>query len=216
MQQNDHYTILELAPSATQEEIKKAYRRLVQQYHPDKTNNDPYARAYFDAVKEAYETLTNTSRRDEYHNERWLKKSGGIKNSSFVLTPVSVLQKCIILEKQFSLLNSSNPANQVVITHAIEQLFTADNIEKLNAFNETDINDTILTTVLKMTQLLNYKNFHPLVPVLQKINTGNTPQTLLQKMVREKKMENLFEKSLPFLVITAVILICLFIYFFAS
>lgn len=216
MQQNDHYTILELAPSATQEEIKKAYRRLVQQYHPDKTNNDPYARAYFDAVKEAYETLTNTSRRDEYHNERWLKKSGGIKNSSFVLTPVSVLQKCIILEKQFSLLNSSNPANQVVITHAIEQLFTADNIEKLNAFNETDINDTILTTVLKMTQLLNYKNFHPLVPVLQKINTGNTPQTLLQKMVREKKLENIFEILLPFLVITAVILICLFIYFFAS
>ncbi len=216
MQQNDHYTILELAPSATQEEIKKAYRRLVQQYHPDKTNNDPYARAYFDAVKEAYETLTNTSRRDEYHNERWLKKSGGIKNSSFVLTPVSVLQKCIILEKQFSLLNSSNPANQVVITHAIEQLFTADNIEKLNAFNETDINDTILTTVLKMTQLLNYKNFHPLVPVLQKIDTGNTPQTLLQKMVREKKLENLFEISLPFLVITVVILICLFIYFFAS
>ncbi|MFD2919613.1 J domain-containing protein [Terrimonas rubra] len=216
MQQNDHYTILELAPSATQEEIKKAYRRLVQQYHPDKTNNDPYARAYFDAVKEAYETLTNTSRRDEYHNERWLKKSGGIKNSSFVLTPVSVLQKCIILEKQFFLLNSSNPANQIVITHAIEQLFTADHIEKLNAFNETDINDTILTTVLKMTQLLNYKNFHPLVPVLQKINTGNTPQTLLQKMVREKKLENLFEKSLPFLVITAVILICLFIYFFAS
>lgn len=216
MQQNDHYTILELPPSATQEEIKKAYRRLVQQYHPDKTNNDPYARAYFDAVKEAYETLTNTSRRDEYHNERWLKKSGGIKNNSFVLTPVNVLQRCIILEKQFSLLNSTNPANQVVISQAIEQLFTPDNIEKLNAFNETDINDTILTTVLKMTQSLNYKNFDRLLPALQKINTGNTPQTLLLKNIREKKLEHLFEKALPFLVITAVIFICLFIYFFAS
>lgn len=215
MQQNDHYTILELAPSATQEEIKKAYRRLVQQYHPDKTNNDPYARVYFDAVKEAYETLTNTNRRDEYHKERWLKKSGGIKNSSFILTPVSVLQRCIILEKQFSLLNSSNAANQVIIIQAIETLFTTEHIEKLNAFNETDINDTILGTVIKMTRLLSYKSFLPLLPFLQKINTGHTQQALLLQVAREKKLENLFEKLLPFLVIIAVALICLFIYFFA-
>jgi molecular chaperone DnaJ len=215
VQQNDHYTILELAPSATQEEIKKAYRRLVQQYHPDKTNNDPYARAYFDAVKEAYETLTNTNRRDDYHKERWLKKSNGIKNSHFVLTPVSVLQRCIILEKQFSLLNSSNPANQVVITLAIEQLFTSEHTEKLNSFNETDINDTILTTVMKMTRSLNYNNFYPLLPYLQKINTSPVQQQLLLQVTREKKQERLLEKAMPFLVITVVIMICLFIYFFA-
>lgn len=215
MQQNDHYTILELPPSATQEEIKKAYRRLVQQYHPDKTNNDPYARAYFDAVKEAYETLTNTSRRDEYHNERWLKKSGGIKNNSFVLTPVNVLQRCIILEKQFSLLNSTNPANQVVISQAIEQLFTPDNIEKLNAFNETDINNTILSTVVKMTRSLNYKHFYPLLTSLQKINTSGAQQQLLLRIAKEKKQDKMLETAMPFFVIAAVALICLFIYFFA-
>lgn len=215
MQQNDHYTILELAPSATQEEIKKAYRRLVQQYHPDKTNNDPYARAYFDAVKEAYETLTSTSRRDEYHNERWLKKSGGIKNSSFVLTPVNVLQRCIILEKQFSLLNSTNPANQVVISQAIEQLFTSDNIEKLNAFNETDINNTILSTIVKMTRSLNHKHFYPLLTSLQKINTSGAQQQLLLRIAKEKKQDKMLETAMPFFVIAAVALICLFIYFFA-
>lgn len=215
MQQNDHYTILELAPSATQEEIKKAYRRLVQQYHPDKTNNDPYARAYFDAVKEAYETLTSHNRRDEYHQERWLKKSSGIKNTSFVLTPVSVLQKCIVMEKQFSLLNSTNPANKVIITQAIETLFTSDNIEKLNSFNETDINDTILTTLVKMTHSLNYNQFNNLLPYLQKINSSPAQQVLLLKIERDKKLEKLLEKAMPFLVIIAVAVICLFIYFFA-
>ena len=47
----DHYKILELELSATLPEIKKAYRRLALQYHPDKTQDDPYAAAHFIDVK---------------------------------------------------------------------------------------------------------------------------------------------------------------------
>ena len=55
----DYYKTLKVPAQASIEEIKKAYRLLAQQHHPDKNNNDPYAVAYFSEIKEAYETLTN-------------------------------------------------------------------------------------------------------------------------------------------------------------
>jgi len=48
----DYYRILELDPSATLPEIKKAYRKLAQQYHPDKNSGDPYPAAQFAEIKE--------------------------------------------------------------------------------------------------------------------------------------------------------------------
>ncbi len=55
---NHYLEILELEPGATQEEIKKAYRRLSKKYHPD-INKDVGADERFMAIKEAYEFLKN-------------------------------------------------------------------------------------------------------------------------------------------------------------
>ena len=52
----DYYQILDLVPGATKEEIKKAYRRKVMEYHPDR-NDSAEARQLFLRVKEAYEVL---------------------------------------------------------------------------------------------------------------------------------------------------------------
>ena len=79
MQLKDYYSILELHPSATRDEIKKAYRRLAHQYHPDKKNNDPYAAAQFSNIKEAYEILSNPVKKDQYLQQRWYTQSIGKK-----------------------------------------------------------------------------------------------------------------------------------------
>jgi curved DNA-binding protein CbpA len=71
LQLKDYYSILELPPSASADEIKKAYRRLAHLYHPDKKDNDPYAAAQFAVIKEAYETLSNPAQKECYLQQRW-------------------------------------------------------------------------------------------------------------------------------------------------
>jgi molecular chaperone DnaJ len=62
----DYYKVLGVEKKATHDEIKKAYRRLARQYHPDKNPDDPKAMDRFKEVSEAYEVLGDDEKRKKY------------------------------------------------------------------------------------------------------------------------------------------------------
>lgn len=66
MAKRDYYLVLDVARTATEAEIKKAYRRLAMKYHPDRNPDDKEAEESFKEVKEAYEVLTDAQRRAAY------------------------------------------------------------------------------------------------------------------------------------------------------
>ncbi len=66
----DYYKILGVDPSASQEEIKKAYRKLVLKYHPDRNPGDKEAEERFKEINEAYEVLGDPEKRAQYDSMR--------------------------------------------------------------------------------------------------------------------------------------------------
>jgi molecular chaperone DnaJ len=80
MSKRDYYEVLDVARTATEAELKKAYRRLAMKYHPDRNPNDHEAEERFKEVKEAYEVLTDPQRRavyDQYGHEGLSGRGGG-------------------------------------------------------------------------------------------------------------------------------------------
>ena len=66
MSKRDYYEVLGINKSATEAEIKKAYRRMAIKYHPDKNPDNKEAEDKFKEAAEAYETLSNKEKREGY------------------------------------------------------------------------------------------------------------------------------------------------------
>jgi molecular chaperone DnaJ len=65
-QKRDYYEVLGVSKNANESEIKKAYRKLALQYHPDKNPDDKSAEDKFKEAAEAYEVLSDSNKRSRY------------------------------------------------------------------------------------------------------------------------------------------------------
>lgn len=62
----NHYTILGIEVTATNDEVKTAYHKLALSYHPDKNNGDKHCEERFKEISTAYEILSDKSQRQAY------------------------------------------------------------------------------------------------------------------------------------------------------
>src|SRR5215213_5000762 len=75
--EKDYYAALDVPKDADAATIKKAYRKLARDLHPDKNPNNAEAEARFKEVSEAYDVLSDEKRRAEYDEARSLFGAGG-------------------------------------------------------------------------------------------------------------------------------------------
>ncbi len=82
MEYKDYYQVLGVDKKSSEKDIKKAFRRLARQYHPDVNPDDPQAEERFKEVNEAYEVLSDSEKRQKYDQlgadwQRWQQMGGG-------------------------------------------------------------------------------------------------------------------------------------------
>ena len=65
MSQKDYYDVLGVPKGASEDELKKAYRKLAMKYHPDRNSDDPNAPEKFKEASQAYEVLSDSSKTNQ-------------------------------------------------------------------------------------------------------------------------------------------------------
>lgn len=209
----DYYKILELEPSATLPEIRKAYRRLAQLHHPDKNQQDPYATARFTEIKEAYEVLTNPSKKEYYLQQRWYSQSMGKKASGEIITPVMVLTRSLELERYVSKLDVFRMDKEGLQQYILD-LVPDDTISKLHAFNEPGTLREVITVIIRSLKPLPPAYAEPVLHQLEKLGHPDSISLFHIKNFRDRhQAKHRREKYslLAIIIITAAL--CLLIYF---
>ncbi len=89
-QKRDYYEVLEVAKTATADEIKKAYRKKAIQYHPDKNPGDKEAEEKFKEAAEAYEVLSDPQKRQRYDQfgHAGMSGAGGFSGGNFSMDDI--------------------------------------------------------------------------------------------------------------------------------
>lgn len=203
----DYYTILGVEPSATLAEIKRAYRQLAQEHHPDKNQQDPYAGAQFAEIKEAYEVLTNPARKELYLQQRWYNQSTGNRKTQAVITPVTILKQALELEKYVSRLDHFRMDEQGLHDY-ITELINDNTIDKLNGFGEMATTDTIVLTLLNCIKPLKLSLALSAIQQIRKLQCSDAAVKKSREVLQQKKRARQRERLKIWIIVALVILFC--------
>lgn len=208
----DFFAILGITPLATPDEIRRSYRRLAKEWHPDRQGSDAVATARFREVREAYETLTDPVRKDAWLQQRWQMRSMGLQPEGKAVTlPSDLLKACISLEQEVAMKDPhrSDPNN---LLQRMRCLLTDDAAVLLCQEPDPSIREGVVRRLLRCGRSFDPEAagaLHSLLGPITAIDAGlaGEAERYLSTSRRRHRLERL---RLPLLLI-ATILACLLI-----
>jgi curved DNA-binding protein CbpA len=211
----DYYVILQTEPSAGMQEIKKAYRRLAKEYHPDKNPGNAHAAAQFAEIKEAYEVLTNPAKKEYYLQQRWYNQSIGKRKKQAVITPVNVLHQALELDRYVATLDVFR-MDKTGLKEYIVDFLSDDTIDKLHSFHEPKICREITNAILRAAKPLPHIYIKDVTAPLYKLAAGDEAATAAVNTFLKKETKKYQREKYSLLTIVILTLVICFIIWLAG
>lgn len=150
--QKNYYKTLGVKPNASASEIKSAYRSLALKYHPDKNRSDIIGSEVFLEISEAYEILSDYTKRSKYDIERKI-----LRNTIFIEnpTPEILINQAITLYKKVLQLDPYR-INRESLSYRVDQIITLENLDVLCERKDAKLVLEFVTAMLTVLKPLEF------------------------------------------------------------
>lgn len=203
----DYYKTLELLPSATLEEVKKAYRALAFKYHPDTNPDDVFAHNHFLEIQEAYGVLSHEHKRRKYDEERWLNGMANRAKEQVVITPAWILTEVQKLQKHMATVDTYRMSHSALYDYV---LLLLEDGHMAILKKDSDYNPAIVQSILNSTRHLKHQYMQPIADrVALLVPADNSLLTAIYKQAQRSHLMALWEKYMPLLIVVVALLLCL-------
>ncbi|MCE5320649.1 MAG: J domain-containing protein [Bacteroidales bacterium] len=193
----DHYKLLGILPTATTEEIKKAYRQIALKYHPDRNSGDKNSEAFFIKATEAFKILSDPEQRENYDwecrksQQTWNNHSQQQKRTEpkqeQKITPQVILSIVQSIKNKIIGIDKSQ-INKSALYNSLNNLLTDNNINLLISKSDTKTNKQIINEVLICCKALPYKYVEKLSFKLARL-AGSDNETIQRIFSFNKKQK---------------------------
>lgn len=208
----DHYKMLGVPPNATEAEIKKKFRKLALQYHPDRNAESEFAELHFREIQQAYEILTDVSRRYVYDREWRLHFPKESDRHTRQHTPESILEETIVFGRQIKSMDIFRMNNETIFGQS-KKILSTDNLDLLLFHKKETINQSIITEMMSASEKLSYKQASVISVLLLKLADHNRQtETAITEWMRRLKRKSYWEQYYPFAALVIAVVICVMIY----
>lgn len=194
MHVKDYYAILKVSVGTDVMGIKKAFRALAMEYHPDKRSGNHLDEMYYREIQEAYLVLTDPKKREEYLYQRWLENAMGHRLDR-ALRAEDILQLFIKAEQYIAGADHFRMDKMILMNH-LKDLFSDARLKTIMAENNPQMELCTLQMAHSAAQQMDTKGLEWLFEQFRNMLAKHPAEqsaweASMRKKQKEKRMEDL-------------------------